>query len=60
MSRKTRGLILVALGGLLLVIGLAADALGLGGHPGVGWKQILGIVVGVAVVVAGLRDLRSG
>ncbi len=58
MSNRSRGLVLIAAGVVLALIGLGADALGLGGHPGFGWKQILGTVVGVAVAVMGLRGLR--
>ena len=58
MSNKTRGLVLTVAGALLALIAVAADALGLGAFPGFGWKQIVGTLVGVAVAVAGLRDLR--
>ncbi len=58
MSNRTRGLVLIAAGALLVLVAVSADAIGLGGHPGFGWKQILGTVVGVAVAVVGLRDLR--
>jgi hypothetical protein len=57
MSERTRGLVLIVVGVLLALIGLAADVLGLGGHPGIGWKQILGMLIGVGVVVIGLRDV---
>ena len=58
MSNRARGLALIAAGALLVLIAVGADALGLGGHPWFGWKQILGTVVGVGVVGIGLRDLR--
>ena len=58
MANKTRGLALITAGVLLALVSLAADALGLGGHPGIGWKQILGIVAGIGVAVMGLGDLR--
>lgn len=58
MSNRTRGLVLLAAGVVLILIALGADALGLGGHPGIGWKQLLGMVVGAGVAAAGLRVLR--
>ncbi len=58
MSTRTRGLVLIATGALLALVAVAADALGLGGHPSFGWKQILGTLVGVGVAVMGLLDLR--
>jgi ABC-type polysaccharide/polyol phosphate export permease len=58
MSRRTLGIGLI-LGGLLVAAAsLLADYLGLGAHPGVlGWKQILGAVVGGAAVLAGVALL---
>jgi hypothetical protein len=50
----------IGVGLLLLLIALFADPLGLGRSPGVGWKQTLGAVVGVLVVVAGAYLLRRG
>jgi mannose/fructose/N-acetylgalactosamine-specific phosphotransferase system component IIC len=58
MSNRARGLVLIAAGALLTLVALGADALGLAAHPDFGWKQILATVVGVAVAVVGLRDLR--
>jgi hypothetical protein len=58
MSNRTRGLILLAAGALLALVALGADGLGLGAHPGVGWKQLVGMAVGIVVAVAGVRDMR--
>ncbi len=54
MSSKTLGYILVAAGIILLIIGIFADPLGLGGAPGFGWKQILATLAGVIAVIAGV------
>jgi hypothetical protein len=53
---------------LMLVVGtglgllsLTADLVGIGGFPGFGWKQVLGTLAGIGlVVVAALRILRRG
>lgn len=44
----------IGLGGLLVIIAGRADQLGLGRHPGFGWLQGLGVVIGVVVLLAGL------
>jgi len=54
MSKRTLGIILIILGVLLAVVSLAADSLGLGNGMGIGWKQILGAVIGVLVAVGGI------
>ena len=54
MSKRTLGIIIIILGLLLAIVSLAADALGIGGAPGIGWKQILGTVVGVLIAVGGV------
>ena len=58
MSNRTRGLVLLAAGVLLALIALGADVLGLGGHPGIGWKQIVGVVLGAGIAAVGFWDLR--
>lgn len=54
-----RGWLMVVAGVALIVISLAADALSLGGHPGLGWKQVAGAALGVVVVLAGVRAVRT-
>jgi hypothetical protein len=50
---------LIVLGVILLIGSLGADAFGLGGAPGIGWKQIAGAVIGVIVAGAGGWYLRG-
>ena len=49
---------LILLGILVALVSLFADALGLGGDPTFGWKQTLGLVVGLALVAYGLWRRR--
>jgi hypothetical protein len=44
----------LVVGALLVLISLFADPLGLGRAPSVGWKQILGIVVGALAILVGV------
>jgi hypothetical protein len=46
--------VVIGVGLLLILIALFADLLGLGRSPGFGWRQTLGVLVGVLVVAAGL------
>jgi len=59
MSRKTVGVVLLVAGVLLFLVSAAADPLGIGGAPGIGWKQSLGMLVGVALAAAAMTQLRS-
>ena len=52
-NRKTIGIVLLAIGAVLLIGSLAADVIGIGGAPGFGYKQIAGTIVGVIVAVGG-------
>ena len=53
MSIKTISTGLVIFGFLILILSIAADALGLGVRAGFGWKQITGSVVGTGITLAG-------
>ena len=59
MSKKTVGAALLVVGVLLFLISAAADPLGIGGSPGIGIKQVAGIVVGVVLAAIGMVRLRS-
>jgi hypothetical protein len=58
MAAKGRSIALVIVGLGLVLFGFAADVIGVGAHPGIGWKQIALVVVGVACAVFGLVGLR--
>ncbi len=51
---------LIGIGVLLLLMSVSADPLGLGRHPGFGWIQGLGVVIGAVVILAGLYLRRRG
>lgn len=59
MSNKTVGVALLVVGVLLFLISAAADPLGIGGSPGIGFKQIAGMVVGVVLAAIGMVRQRS-
>jgi len=51
--------ILIIVGILIVLISALADPLGLGRHPGFGWIQGLGVVIGALAIAVGLY-LRHG
>ena len=53
MPKQRVGLLLIALGLVLALVGACADELDIGGETGFGWKQGLAIVIGNAAMVAG-------
>jgi hypothetical protein len=53
MSKKTIGFVFIVLGGVIAVVSLAADAIGIGNKSGFGWQQLLGTAIGVIVVIVG-------
>jgi hypothetical protein len=54
MFKRKLGILIIILGMVFIAVALAADLLGIGGVPGIGWKQILGTIVGVLVVLGGI------
>ena len=56
MSKRTVGLVIAGAGVVLLFLAAAADVIGLGakGSEGFGTRQIIGTIVGVVVIAAGL------
>jgi len=58
MDPKQRGVVMLVVGILLVLVSAAADRLGVGGAPGFGWKQIAGVILGLALAAAGAASLR--
>ena len=54
MSKKMFGVMFIILGVIVLVVSLAADALGIGTRTGIGWKQILAAVISALVALLGV------
>jgi len=54
MSRRTVGLTVAVVGLIVGLLFALADAIGLGGSPGFGRSQIIGIVVGTVILIVGL------
>jgi hypothetical protein len=56
MSKRTIGFTLAAVGALLVVVAVSADAIGLSGDgsEGFGTRQVIGTVIGSVVLLGGL------
>ena len=54
MSKKVIRLILIILGGILLILSLTADMIGIGSYPGFNYAQILGAFAGLAALLFGI------
>ena len=50
--------VLIVIGLVIIVLSGFADALGLRRYPGFGWRQTIGVALGVAAVVCGVWRLR--
>jgi len=57
-TTKIGAVILIALGALVFTLSVFADALGIsGGGEGFGWKQLIGAIAGLVVLLAGISWL---
>jgi hypothetical protein len=54
---NTRSLV-IGLGVLVILVSVFADVLGLGYEPRFGWKQVIGLVVGLVLVGVGFTWRR--
>ena len=57
-SRRTWSWLTLVVGILLALISIFADQIGLGAMPGFGWKQILGLVIGVVFILLAVWRMR--
>ncbi len=58
MQNKTWGVLLTAVGIIILLVSLFADLIGIG-FPGFGYKQVIGTVVGAILGIIGLMLHRK-
>jgi uncharacterized membrane protein len=57
-SRPAWTWIVLVVGVVLALISIVADQIGLGSMPGFGWKQTLGLIVGVVLAVLAVWRMR--
>ncbi len=57
MRNKNFGIFLVIIGLAVLLISAFADPIGVGGQPGFGWKQLVGVIVGGILAIVGLTQV---
>lgn len=55
MHIKTLGNIVLVLGILIVLLSLIADSIGIGGSPGFGPGQVLGLIVGPIISFVGFK-----
>jgi len=58
MMPRGSALVVLLVGVLLALVSVFADALGIGGEPGFGYKQAAGLVVGLVLVAVSLWRWR--
>ena len=57
-SKRALSISLVVAGAFVMAVGAMADMIGIGRTPGFGAIQILMMVVGLMMVIGGLRSLK--
>ena len=53
MDKKGWGLLFLIIGIIILLISIFTDSIGLGGYPGIGMKQTIGIIIGLVIAIIG-------
>jgi hypothetical protein len=53
MQKKTWGFIFTVVGIIILLLSLFGDLIGIGGYPGLGYKQMIGMIIGVLIIIIG-------
>jgi len=59
MSKKIVAYILIILGVLVVIVGLGAEVIGIGGGDTIGWVQILFAGIGIVMIIGGWDILRD-
>ncbi len=50
-SHRVTALLLIGIGFVLILLSLLADTVGIGGGEGFGYQQLIGIIVGLALIL---------
>ena len=58
MLKKVLSWILIIIGGVGLVLSLIADLIGIGSSPGFNYAQIIGALLGLAILLYGVWFMR--
>lgn len=53
-AKRTAGLVSLVAGVVIVFLSVAADYIGIGAFPGFGYKQIVGTILGLIMIFAGL------
>jgi len=59
MEKKKLGSLLTGIGIVVFLISVFADPLGIGGYPGFGYKQMIGTILGIVIVIIGVLLSRK-
>jgi len=51
--QSSRSWTVIGVGVFVVIIAAFADPLGLGRHPGFGWMQELGVIIGALIILSG-------
>jgi len=54
-SKDSKGKVLLIGGIILIVLALTADLLGMGSSSGFGWRQVTLLIVGIGLVLMGMK-----
>jgi hypothetical protein len=60
MGHERWGWALVAVGAVVVTLSALADPIGLGDGDGIGWKQSIGMLVGLGALAVGVMYARRG
>ena len=59
MQKKTLSFLLIVVGIIFLLLSLFGDLIGIGAYPGLGYKQIIGIIISVIIIIIGFIFYRK-
>lgn len=55
-SKKGKKFLVLAVGAFLIAAAVLADKIGIGGWVGFGWRQAVSLIVGIGLVIWGIKS----